>query len=443
MAASFRMLALSRRHCHHRAMQQSLLTAYGDLSGVGLGLALGLLVGIQRGWALRNDAPGSRFAGIRTFALLGLAGAIAGVLQERAEGLATILLAATAVLVLIGYWRSTQANSAISGTASVTSLLTMACGFLAGSGEAVLASAASGVMVLILALRNQLHGWIASLEEVEVIAIARFALIALVILPLLPDTPLGPFGAWRPRQLWMVVVLVSGFSFLGYIASRKLGASRGTIATAAAGSAVSSTAVTAALATRLRNDEEEVAILYAGIAAASAVMFVRVMVLTWALARFALPTFALLAVPGLLVSLAATAFFLLRMRSAPSRTGQHVPIRNPFDIGPALLLMVLVMVLSVAARWVLDKYGDAGLAVVLALTGTVDVDSAIITMGNLPQGTLAPQVAGLVLLPPVVLNTLFKAAAAISIAGWRKAWPAAATLLASAVASGVTLFFVI
>ncbi len=416
-------------------MQQSLLSAYGDLSGVGLGLALGLLVGIQRGWALRNDAAGSRFAGIRTFALLGLAGAIAGALQQRAEGLATILLAATAALVLIGYWRSTRSNSKISGTASVTSLLTMACGFLAGSGEAVLASAAAGVMVLILALRNQLHGWIASLEEVEVIAIARFALIALVILPLLPDTPLGPFGAWRPRQLWMVVVLVSGFSFLGYIASRKLGASRGTIATAAAGSAVSSTAVTAALATKLRNGDGDAAILYAGVAAASAVMFVRVMVLTWALARFALPTFALLAIPGLLVSLAATGIFLMRARGSAGPADQKVPIRNPFDIGPALLLMVMVMVMSVAARWVLDEYGDAGLAVVLALTGTLDVDSAIITMGNLPEGTLAPHVAGLVLLPPVVLNTLFKAAAAISIAGWRKAWPAAATLVAAATAS--------
>ena len=422
-------------------MQQSLLSTYGDLSGVGLGLALGLLVGIQRGWALRNDATGSRFAGIRTFALLGLAGAIAGALQQRAEGLATILLAATAALVLIGYWRTTQSNKAISGqpvisgTASVTSLLTMACGFLAGSGEAVLASAAAGVMVLILALRNQLHGWIASLEEVEVIAIARFALIALVILPLLPDTPLGPFGAWRPRQLWMVVVLVSGFSFLGYIASRKLGASRGTIAAAAAGSAVSSTAVTAALATKLRNGEEDAAILYAGVAAASAVMFVRVMVLTWALARFALPTFALLAIPGLLVSLAATGIFLMRARGSAGPADQKVPIRNPFDIGPALLLMVMVMVMSVAARWVLDRYGDAGLAVVLAMTGTLDVDSAIITMGNLPRATLAPHVAGLVLLPPVVLNTLFKAAAAISIAGWRKAWPSAATLVAAATAS--------
>ncbi len=424
-------------------MQSAFPTSYSDLSGLALGLALGLLIGIQRGWVLRNDPSGSRFAGIRTYALLGLMGAIAGALQARAEGLATILLAATAALVLIGYWRSTQRNSTVSGTASVTSLLTLACGFLAGSGEGVLATATAGVMVLILALRSQLHHWIASLDEVEVSAIARFALIALVILPLLPDTPFGPYDAWRPRQLWLVVVLVSGFSFLGYIASRKLGVSRGTIATAAAGSAVSSTAVTAALATRLRNDEEDPAILYAGIAAASAVMFLRVMVLTWTLARFALPTFALFAVPGMLVSLAATAVFLVRMRNAPHRAGQSVPIRNPFDIGPALWLMVLVMVLSVTARWVLSRYGDAGLAMVLALTGTVDVDSAIITMGNLPEGTLAPHMAGLVLLPPAVLNTLFKAGTAITIAGWHKAWPAAAVLLASAAASGAALFFVI
>ncbi len=416
-------------------MQLAGLTNIDDLGGVGLGLVLGLLIGIQRGWALRKEAAGTRFAGIRTFALLGLAGAIAGALQERATGLATILLAATAVLVLIGYWRSTQSNNTISGTASLVGLLTMACGFMAGSGEIVLATTASGVMVLVLAMRTQLHSWIATLDEVEVIAIARFALIALVILPLLPDAPLGPFGAWRPRQLWMVVVLVSGFSFLGYIASRKLGASRGTIATAAAGSAVSSTAVTAALATRLRSDEEEPNILYAGIAAASAVMFLRVMVLTWALAQFALPTFALLAVPGLLASLAATAFFLLRKRKAPSQAGQLIPVRNPFAIGPALLLMVLVMATTVLAHWVLARYGDAGLAVVLALTGTVDVDSAIITMGNLPPGTLAPKIAGLVLLPPVLLNTLFKAGVALSIAGWRKGWPAAATLAFSAVAS--------
>jgi uncharacterized membrane protein (DUF4010 family) len=424
-------------------MQSADLTLYGDLSGVGLGLALGLLIGIQRGWALRKDAPGTRFAGIRTFALLGLAGAIAGALQERAEGLAIILLAATAALVLIGYWRSAQRNSSISGTASLVGLLTMACGFLAGSGMSALASAAAGVMVVLLAMRSKLHGWLRTLDEVEMIAIARFALIALVILPLLPDTPFGPFGAWRPRQLWLVVVLVSGFSFAGYFAARHLGPTRGILATAAAGSMVSSTAVTASLAGKLRHGNSDPAILSAGIALASGVMFIRVMVLTAALTPFALPTLAVLAIPGMLVSLAAALAMIRRRHPDATPPQAGIALRNPLTLGPALLMMVLVMILSVAARWVLARYGDAGLAIVLALTGTVDVDSAIITMGNLPPGTLEARLAGLVLLPPVILNTLFKAGAVISIAGWHKGWRAAATLIASAAACGAALPFVL
>jgi hypothetical protein len=75
----------------------------------------------------------------------------------------------------------------------------------------------------------------------------------------------------------------------------------------------------------------------------------------------------------------------------------------------------------------------------LAISGTVDVDSAIITMGNLPPGTLAPRIAGLVLLAPVVLNTLFKTATLLSLAGWRRGWPGAAAMLASVAACGAAL----
>jgi uncharacterized membrane protein (DUF4010 family) len=108
-------------------------------------------------------------------------------------------------------------------------------------------------------------------------------------------------------------------------------------------------------------------------------------------------------------------------------------------MAPALVLMALTMVLTLVARWVLDRYGDAGLATVLAISGTVDVDSAIITMGNLPAGTLAARTAGLVLLPPVLLNTLFKTGTAVALAGWRKTWPGAVALLASMVACGAAL----
>lgn len=409
---------------------------YSELYATGLALALGLLIGIQRGWASRSDPKGSRFAGVRTFGLFGLAGGVAGVLQSRASALAFVLLAASAVLVLLGYWRSSKGRASVSGTASLTGLITLAAGFLAGSNEFALASALAGTTVLVLAQRERWHHWLRHIEEHEMQAIARFALIALVILPLLPDTPFGPYGAWRPRQLWLVVVLVSGFSFAGYAGVKLLGPARGILATAAAGSMVSSTAVTAALAGKLRDGAGDPRLLNAGVALASATMFLRVTLLTAALAPFALAGFAVLALPAMLTSLLACWLILRGRASQQGSESAAISVRNPFDLKPALLLMALTMALTLLARWVLEQYGDAGLAVVLAISGTVDVDSAIITMGNLPAGTLTPRLAALVLALPVTLNTLFKTAALLGLAGWQKAWPGACAMLVSLLALG-------
>jgi uncharacterized membrane protein (DUF4010 family) len=231
-------------------------------------------------------------------------------------------------------------------------------------------------------------------------------------------------------------VLVSGFSFAGYAAVRLLGPARGVLATAAAGSMVSSTAVTAALAGKLRDGSGDPMLLNAGIALASATMFARVTLLVGALAGFALPGFATFSLPGVVVGLIACWLILRRRSPGPAVLEDGMKLRNPFDLGPALLLMVLTMALTLLARWVLERYGDAGLAAVLAISGTVDVDSAIITMGNLPTGTLSPRIAALVLALPVTLNTLFKTATLLSIAGWRRAWPGATAMLASLVAVG-------
>lgn len=415
-----------------------------DLLNLALALALGLLIGVQRGWVQRNEPSGTRFAGVRTFGLIGLIGGISGLVMGQAPNLAVLLLAATAALVVIGYWRASRDGpTSISGTTSLAGLLTVACGFLAGSGSAAAASAVSGIIVVLLGLRSPLHRLVRSLDEREVKAITRFALIALVILPLLPNTPFGPYGAWRPRSLWLVVVLVSGFSFAGYLAAKWLGPTKGTLATAATGSMVSSTAVTAAMAARHRAGDGDPALLNAAIALASAVMFVRVMVLTAALAPLALPTLAFGAVPGTIVSLIAAVVFRNQAQASDGTSGDTVALRNPFDLGPAILLMALVMALTAAAHWVLARFGDRGLAVVLAITGTADVDSAIITLGSLPSGLLTPHTAGLVLLPPILLNTLFKAGVTLGVAGWRRTWPAIATLLLSIVAAlaGVALTY--
>jgi len=401
--------------------------------GIALGLALGLLVGIQRGWAQRMAADGTRFAGVRTFGLLGLAGAIAGHLAQAAEGVAMLVMGTAAGLILLNYHRVSRDRATISGTASLVGLITLASGFLAGVGERLPATGIVVVMVVLLTMRERLHQLVERMSEVEVAALARFALIAAVVLPLLPNEALGPLDAWNPRQLWLVVVLVCGLSLAGYVAARLLGPSKGTLATAAAGSVVSSTAVTVALASRMKEEGANLALLGGGIAVASVVMFVRLFVLTGLLAPFALPTLILLCAPGLLVSLAGSGLLLVRRGGLADSGGAMLALRNPFAIGPALLLMALVMAMSLVARWLQGIYGDAGLALVLALAGVVDSDSAVITLGSLPAGTIGPVMAGLVLLPPIVLNSLFKAITALSIAG-RAAWPAAAILALSALA---------
>lgn len=404
----------------------------GHLVGIALSLALGLLAGVQRGWTLRRQEQGSRFAGIRTYALIGLAGGLAGVLYAHSRGPATAIVIAAAALIVTGYYRTSVRFGTVSGTSGIVGLLVLACGFLSGSGEQLLASAIAVVMVLLLAMREQLHGWIGRLSEAEVVSIARFALIAMVILPILPDAGYGPYDAWNPRQLWLVVVLVSGFSFAGYFGAKLLGPSRGIIATAAAGSMVSSTAVTASLAHRMRDGQSDQAILAAGVSVASVVMFLRVLTLTGVLAPFALIPLARLVAPAILASLIPAMWYLRRARNEPDAPPEQVSLRNPFDLWPALMLTALVMVLTVAARWVLDEYGNRGLAAVLAISGSVDVDSAIITMGGLPSGSLTPRMAGLILAVPVTLNSLFKAGVAVSVGGWEKGRQAAWPLVASA-----------
>lgn len=413
------------------------LTPYAE---VGLAFALGLLIGVERGWSHRLEPDGTRVAGIRTFALLGLAGGIAGQVSVQVSPLlgAVVLIAAVGAL-LIGYARAAAVGD-LSATTTVVGVITLGLGVLAAAGDLVLASVLAAVTTLVLAQRQRLHDFLGRLSEPELQAIARFGLIALAILPLLPDRSFGPLNAWNPRQIWMVVVLVSGLSLLGYAASKRLGSAKGLLATAAAGAIVSSTAVTAALAARLRKGDPDGGHLVAGIALASAVMFTRVLILVGALAPFALPALALVAGPAALISAAYVAWALRRGDQAVADAAVP-PVRNPFDLGPALILASLVMVMSLAGRWALQAFGDAGLTTVLGISGMVDVDAAIITMSGLPPGSLSKLTAGYVLAAPILTNTLVKAGLALVVARGRAGRAAAAPLLLSVIAGlvGVAL----
>lgn len=400
--------------------------------------AAGVLIGIERGWTMRKAAEGMRVAGVRTFGLLGLLSGLAGLLNIAGFPLVSAaIIASAAALIVIGYLRSTNLDGRLDATSAVAAIITLALGFLGGSGELALAIAGATIVTLMLALRTETHQLIGLLDEADVKALARYAVIAGAVFPFLPSGPYGPYGAWDLRTLWFVVILVTGFSFAGYVANRVFGARRGTIATAIIGGAYSSTAVTHSFAQRLGSGEVGGA-ENAGIALATSVMYLRVIVLVAILANSVLRPFAVLIAPALMVGGIAS---VLLYRRAPHSTGPAPP-GNPIALLPAFSFVAFVAIAAVAARWAETRFGEEGIAILLLLMGSMDVDAAIVTAGGLEPGAISPDLAALALGGTVLANMCVKLGVTIAYAGRNgrsAAWSLAASMAALCVSLAVGL----
>jgi len=375
---------------------------YWQALSVVTALACGLLIGIERGWKLREEKPGSRVAGVRTFTILGLGSGIAGLLGATGEVIVAAAIAVGMVAVMVIAYAKELRNQHDS-TSAVAAIATIAIGFLAGNGNPALAIACAAIGVALLALREELHGFVERLDADDVKALARFAVIAGAILPFLPNGNYGPLGAWNPQRLWLVVVLVTGFSFLGYVANRIFGERHGTIATALIGGAYSSTAVTQALAQRL-GAKKQAGAEPAGIALATAVMYLRVPILIAVFATRALPAISILLLPAVLVAWGA-GWWLYRKApasDAPARPG------NPIALLPALGFALFVAAAAVAAAWAEGRFGQSGIAVLLLIVGSMSVDTAIITLGGLAPSAISPLLAAIAIAGTIILNMAVK-----------------------------------
>ena len=369
---------------------------------VATALACGLLIGIERGWKLKEQQPGTRVAGVRTFTILGLGSGIAGLIGASGHVLvaAAIAIGMIAMLV-IAYSKALESHH--DATSAVAAVATVAIGFLAGNGNPGLAIACAAIGVALLALRQELHGFIERLDADDVKALARYAVIAGAVLPFLPSGHYGPLGAWNPQRLWLVVVLVTGFSFLGYVANRIFGERHGTVATGLIGGAYSSTAVTLALAQRLGHEKRPGA-EPAGIAFATAVMYLRMPVLIAILATRVLPTISILLLPAVIVAWAA-GFWLYR--KAP-KSDAPTPPGNPIALLPALGFVVFVAIAAVAAAWAQGRFGQSGIAILLLIIGSMDVDVAIVTLGGLSPAAIPPLLAAMAISGTAIINMAVK-----------------------------------
>ena len=318
---------------------------------VATALACGLLIGIERGFDLRGLRAGTRVAGVRTFTLVGLVSGLAGLTGRLDQSFAAgALVAGTVAVLAIGYAHRPGLKQKPDATTPVAALATVGLGFIAGFGEPGFSIAGATIVTLLLALKDELHGFLDKLAEEDVKALARYAVIAGAVLPFLPNGHFGPLGAWNPQRLWLVVVLVTGFSFLGYVANRIFGERHGTVATALIGGAYSSTAVTQALAQRLGSDKQGGA-EPAGIALATAVMYLRVPILIAIFATRVLTPIGVLLLPAVLIAWGA-GYWLYR--KAPKHQGPAAP-GNPIALLPALAFVAFVAVAAVAVVSMPDK----------------------------------------------------------------------------------------
>jgi uncharacterized membrane protein (DUF4010 family) len=405
---------------------------YWQALSMATALASGVLIGIERGWKLKDQKPGTRVAGVRTFSMLGLGSGIAGLLGALGHPIVAAALVVGAVAVMVIAY-SPELRTHHDSTSAVAALVTIAIGFLAGTGSAGLAIACAAIAVAFLALRTELHGLVERLDENDVKALARYAVIACAVLPFLPNGHYGPLGAWNPQRLWLVVVLVTGFSFLGYVANRIFGERHGTIATALIGGAYSSTAVTQSLAQRLGREAAGGA-EPAGIALATAVMYLRVLLLIAVLATRVFLPFALMILPALVIAWAA-GFWLYRKApksDAPAQPG------NPIALLPALGFVVFVAIAAVAAKWAAGRFGEQGIAVLLLIVGSTDVDTAIITLGGLQPAAISPLLAAIAISGTIIVNMGVKIGITLAYAG-RKGISAAIAMILSVLALAVSI----
>ena len=303
--------------------------------------------------------------------------------------------------LVAAYWRDPQSRDA---TNFVAAIVALALGLLAGTGQPQLAIAGAAVIVLVLATREQSHSLVERLNQKDVLAFARYAVIAGAVLPFLPNRSMGPLGAWNPFQLWLVVVLVTGFSFAGYIANRTIGARRGVLATALIGGAYSSTAVTASLSRRLGRGEPGP--FTAGIILASAVMYARVIILVALLTPSTLPDFLIAIGPA--AAIATIAAIASWMRAPAVAQGEADVPGNPIELLPAFGFGAIVAAAAVAARWAQAQFGESGIATSLFLTGSFDVDAAIVTLSGLPVSAIDSRLAAIALAGTIVANTVLK-----------------------------------
>jgi uncharacterized membrane protein (DUF4010 family) len=408
---------------------------------LGVALGVGLLIGFEREQSSGSDGRtgDTSMGGIRTYPAVALAGALATMLsREVGSWIAVAAFSAVAALVAISYADDVRHGRDRGLTSEAAMLVVFLLGALAPTQgllattqekQVVVLFSVAVVVTLLLSLKPSLHAIARKATKDDVYATLKFLLVAVVLLPLLPDRAYGPLDVLNPYRIGLLIVLIAGVGFTGYVAVRALGPGKGLGITGLVGGLVSSTAVTLASAGHARREPALSASCAMAVVLANTVMGPRVLVIVAAVN----PDFArVLAVPIAAVTLVGcvASWVFWRRAQGASAAAAALEIRNPFELTSAIKMGALLAAVLFVSKAAAVNLGTGAVYVTSVFAGATDVDAIAVSMAHLTGAQVAAPVAGTAVLVAIAANTVTKAGIATVVGGW----PFGRTLLTTSVA---------
>lgn len=409
--------------------------------------SLGALLGLERQWSgQRNHPKAETVAGARTFALWGVLGTLcAWIDRGHQPGIFLAGFVGMVLLVSLFLFRRAVRDRDIGLTTGAVSLATYLLGGLVSYGEVKTAVVVAVSLVVLLASKDWLHRMSRKFTSTDVYQALQFAAVTGIVLPLVPDRPYGPYGAFNPFNIWLMVVLVSGLGFAGYVAVRIFGENRGLAMTGLLGGLASSTATTLAMS---RESSERPAlgqVCALAVILACTVMLGRVAVLVGAvspaLLGAAAPWLALMAVPALVF--AAWSWRHFRGEETAAGTANPAEAHNPLNLRVAIQFAILYALIVLLVKWAQDVFGGAGLYAASFLSGLTDLDAISLSLAQLQKTGHVPAGEGArALVIAAMANALLKAGMAVTLGSASMRRPVMLVLGATALCAGLAAWLI-
>lgn len=394
-------------------------------------LAIGLLLGFERERSHSRKLP----AGSRSFALLALAGAVAASFDIR---VVLVGLLGVGALLALAYFRTSSDDPGT--TTEIAAIVVYLLGALAYTKPA-LAVALAVVVVVLLVSKSRIHRFAREIvSEIELEDAIKFFVVAFVVLPLLPDRQLGPYGVLNPAKIWLLVVLLTGIGWLGYIGVRALGPQRGLLITGLAGGFVSASATTASMGRISRTAGVRAPL--AGALLASLATFVQLLVVIGLVDPEVLKRLWLPVAAGFVVLLAAAALVFRGATRPPDHPAENpaAPADRPFALRPALVLAAVLTGALLVGRWGADVFGPQGAILAAFAAGLADAHAGSVAAASLAaKGDITVDTALLSIAAALGSNLIVKTVLAFTAGGRRFGLGFAAAMALPAVVFGVAL----